>query len=254
MRCKHFHDPAYAEEKEAASKGVQRGVNSIERGIECEEADEVRDAFDPRSIKDDDDVLHIAMDTMDELWLGEDAGEIASKTGRQGTTPVCNCCVQPNGMVHQKIEQTQVNRQHTGRVTATNAVQRQAGQDHAHAATQATSAAADKSNQVPCPNQDNVGDCTVAEGEDCEPEEHLEHVAAMQRRHSIVSAACSPRQLKDAGTAPLQVECECQNSLPDNNRAQCSGEKLLPDLVSDDTSSGEEDNDAEDKWSVLKPL
>ena len=45
------------------------------------------------------------------------------------------------------------------------------------------------------------------------------------------------------------MKCECQNSLPDSNRAQSAGEELLPDLVSDDTSSGEEDSGAEDNWS-----
>ena len=67
MRCPHFHDPKYAEQKELAFKKIRRGVNHIERDHDTREADSVRELFDPLGQQDDMSILHIALDTLDYL-------------------------------------------------------------------------------------------------------------------------------------------------------------------------------------------
>jgi hypothetical protein len=67
MRCPHFHDPKYAEQKEQAFKKIRRGVNHIERDHDTREADSVRELFDPLGQQDDMSILHIALDTLDYL-------------------------------------------------------------------------------------------------------------------------------------------------------------------------------------------
>ena len=87
MRCPHFHDPKYAEQKELAFKKIRRGVNHIEREHDTREADSVRELFDPLGQQDDMSILHIALDTLDYLedeMIG--AGAKAAQTRQQVST------------------------------------------------------------------------------------------------------------------------------------------------------------------------
>lgn len=57
MRCPHFHDPQYAEKKQAAFGRVQRGINHLMIEKESEEADDVMVLFDPTKSLDTEYVL-----------------------------------------------------------------------------------------------------------------------------------------------------------------------------------------------------
>ena len=82
MRCPHFHDRKYAEQKELAFKKIRRGVNHIERDHDTIEVDSIRELFDPIGQQDDMMILHITLDTLDYLedeMIG--AGAKAAPTG-----------------------------------------------------------------------------------------------------------------------------------------------------------------------------
>ena len=72
-RCDKLDDPAYAEKKAAAFARTRRGIYHLERSHESAETDDLRDAFDPRDRLEDEAILHIALDTMEQLE-DEDAG------------------------------------------------------------------------------------------------------------------------------------------------------------------------------------
>ena len=67
VRCDKLNDPAFAEKKAAAFARTRRGVYHIERGHGSREADEVRVTFDPHENLEDQHIMHIALDTMEQL-------------------------------------------------------------------------------------------------------------------------------------------------------------------------------------------
>ena len=73
---------------EAAFARVQRGVYSVDRCYECDEADELRDLFDPSGLRDDEEILHIAMVSMEEMIAEKTSGApIVKPTGEPIAEP-----------------------------------------------------------------------------------------------------------------------------------------------------------------------
>ena len=66
-RCDKLNNPVYAEKKAAAFARTCRGIYHLERSHESEETDDLREAFDPRDRLEDEAILHIALDTMEQL-------------------------------------------------------------------------------------------------------------------------------------------------------------------------------------------
>ena len=64
MDCSKFHDPAFAQKKEAAFKLVRRGINHIEAQVDSSDADAVRSVFDPEGQEDDQMIMHVAQDSL----------------------------------------------------------------------------------------------------------------------------------------------------------------------------------------------
>ena len=93
MDCSKFHDPAFAQKKEAAFKLVRRGINHIEAQVDSSDADAVRNVFDPEGQEDDQMIMHVAQDSLHHMERSSTQGDgvISPIDHLNGTDP---CCVE----------------------------------------------------------------------------------------------------------------------------------------------------------------
>ena len=93
MDCSKFHDPAFAQKKEAAFKLVRRGINHIEAQVDSSDADAVRNVFDPEGQEDDQMIMHVAQDSLHHMERSSTQGDgvISPIDQLNGTDP---CCVE----------------------------------------------------------------------------------------------------------------------------------------------------------------
>ena len=106
MDCDKFHDPAFKDKKDMAFKQIRRGVNHIEHQVESSDADAVRETFDPNCQEEDQQIMHIALDTLDHMEESSFAGELVAQSALGdgvlgGKVPAC-ISKQHQGTSHQQ--------------------------------------------------------------------------------------------------------------------------------------------------------